>query len=343
MRKHILTQAILLALGGAMLTGCGGGGSDTSSTVVPAESKSITAENAQVTAQSAYDSGVVSNSLLFIASAGTATGQAQHMTLSDVAMNAYGMMKKVEGTSSSGRVTTQALTDEYSYSCTYDGKITFKEVGLDDNPETAQVGDNATITYENCEEVDGFVMNGTQKLTTQKITEMSDARNAVTIEIINDISITTGTDQATLKGTMLLSLDEQWSDTSYSTLIGLRSDKIELTNGTEKEAIYALDYTVFNDSTGAWWFNQDNVLDVNGEVIRIDTTARFDGQNCSYPYQGSGMIYGKNSSVKVTARSGKVTARSGNVTDLEIDTNGDGTVDTTKQVGSGEVFEDHCN
>lgn len=247
-------------------------------------------------------------------------------------MGAYGMMKKTSQANMEGRVTTQATSSD-TWSCTYGGSVTVVENSQ--GADAPHAGDTAMFTYKGCEDASGFVMNGTQSLTLKSITADSDTRVAVSIELINDISITTNTDQATLKGTMLISLDETWSDTAYSIMLGLKSDKIELTNGSEKTAIYALDYALFNDSTGAWWFTQDNVQDVNGEVIRIDTTARFDGQNCGYPYQGSGMIYGKNSSVKVTARSG-------NVTDLEIDTNGDGVVDTTKQVGSGEVFEVSC-
>ncbi|MDM7322244.1 MAG: hypothetical protein P3W87_002955 [Gammaproteobacteria bacterium] len=47
------------------------------------------------------------------------------------------------------------------------------------------------------------------------------------------------------------------------------------------------------------------------------------------------MIYGKNSSMKMTALLD-------NIANLEIDTDGNGSFEATRQVGSGEVFSLYC-
>lgn len=347
MRNHILPHAILLPLGGALLTGCGGGGggdADSATAVpapslaiVPAPSLAITEENAQPTAQEAFGvMSIVNSSLLGIASSGQANSSS--ITLKDIALDAVNRMRTHTGSGTSGRLTAQATSTE-TEPCSYGGTLTYTEVDQDSNPETHQAGDKVEFSFDGCK-VSNFVeYNGKQTITLISLTEDSETRLAVSFDIANDLNISHSSDQVSLKGTIQLSMDETLTcrDCFPTTaLIGLKSDKIELTSSSERAVIYALDYTNYNDyNSGAWWFAQDNTLDINGQVIRLDTTDHFDGQDCNYPYQGSAMIYGKNSSVKVTARSG-------NVTDLEIDTNGDGIFDTTKQVGSEEVFEVYC-
>jgi len=351
MRKRILFQAIPLALSAALLTACGGGDGDGdggggdsgttsnngNTTAAPATTLTITEENAQPTAQDAFDTNLVTNTLLGIASSGH-SGTAS-ITLQDVALEAVRRMISHDKNGAVGRITAQAVSSE-TESCTYGGTLTYTEVDQDSNPDTSQVGDKVTFTYNACKEWQDLEYNGTQTLTLTRLDEDSETRSKGNIEIVNDLSMKTSEEQASLKGTILLSLEETrtCADCFPTTAwFGLKSDKIDISRGSEHLAIYALDYAIYNDyDNDTWWFTQDNVLDINnGDVIRIDTTARFDGQGCDYPYQGSAMIYGKNSSMKVTARSG-------NVTDLEIDTNGDGSIDTTKQVGSDEVFSVYC-
>lgn len=347
MRLHLLTQAILLTFGTAVLTGCGGGGgsdsasNDAPSNTVPeapAATLAITEENAQPTAQTAFDSGMtlVNNDLLGIASSGQAGSGS--ITLKDIALDAVNRVRAHAGNGTSSLITAQATSTE-TETCHYGGTITYTEVDQDGDPETIQAGDKVKFTFNGCKNWNSVEYNGTQTITLISLTEDNETRLKASFEIANDLNITSDSDKASVKGTIQLSLDEtrECQDCFPTTaLIGLKSDKFELTSGNERAVIYALDYAIYNDgNSGAWWFTQDNILDINGQVIRIDTTAQFDGQGCSYPYQGSAMIYGKNSSAKVTARSG-------NVTDLEIDKDGNGTIDATKQVGSGEVFDLYC-
>lgn len=340
MRKNPLSQATLLALGGVLLSGCGGGGGgDTSSadsgSVVPASNVVITDTNAQQKSREAYDNSVISESLVKPASVGGGSARGVNVSLSDVAMDAIKRVRAQQTGGPSDRLTAQA-TETYQEACAQGGSIAITVTTA--SSSTLQAGDVFQFAFNACKPDASTEISGTETMTVKSLSEYSDTRFKATVDLdIQNFSYKTATETTVLNAELLVGYDLIDSGSTNTELLTLQSDKIELVSGASKASIYELDYAFFYDynSPWAWWFTQDNILDVNGEVIRVDTTSRFDAYGCNYPYQGSGMIHGKNSSVRVTAGSG-------NVTTLEIDTNGDGIIDSTKQVGSDEVFTISC-
>ncbi|MDM7322245.1 MAG: hypothetical protein P3W87_002960 [Gammaproteobacteria bacterium] len=207
---------------------CSPAAEGTQDAAAAAPSLAITEENAQSTAQAAFEMSIIraSSNLLGIASSGQASSSS--ITLKDIALDAVKRMRAHADSGTSSRLTAQVTSTE-TVNCFYGGTYTETEVDQDGDPETAQGGDKITFTFNNCKYLDNITFNGTQTITLTSLTEDSETRLKASLKIANDLNIRGGSNQVSLKGIIQLSMDKTRAcqDCPLTTaLIGLKSDVV---------------------------------------------------------------------------------------------------------------------
>lgn len=337
-----LNLALVVVAVCGSLAGCGGGGggSDGAPTAQSATpTMAITAANGQqVAAQAFSGTGALSQTGAAFTSlkASNATLTGQSSAFGYLANFAAQRAQVTLGATSSAVMPIAAKAVNVATTCLRGGSNQITG-NVADSGQLA-VGSTLTATYSNCNDGGGTI-NGSFTLTITGLSQSSNGTGgSVSMTInTNNFSVAASNSSVTLNGVLTSSVQIVGSNNVAQTeQVALTSPQMTFTSNYGTLSIIGLNYTLFNDLVqGSWWFTQDETVNNNGQVVSVKTNQRFAGSGCAYPATGSAIISGNKSSEVVTAQPG-------NQTQLQIDENGDGTVDVTQTVPSSSVFALVC-
>lgn len=335
----------LVALGGS-LAGCGGGGGGGASTASSATpTMAITADNGQQVAAQAFSGtgtplsqagGAAAATVTSLKATGsTMTGQSS--VLGYLANFAAQRTQLTLGTRSSAVVPIAAKAVNTSATCSSGGSYVVTG-NVSDTGQPA-VGNTLTATFSNCN--DGReTVNGSFTFTLTGLSQNPNGAGGSASMTMNagNFSVASANSSASLNGSLSVTVQIAASNNvAQSEQVNFTSPELALKSSNYGSlSITGLNYTLFNNlAAGSWWFAQDETVNNNGQVFSVKTNQQFAGTGCAYPSNGRATITGGTSSEVVTALSG-------NQTQLQIDANGDGAVDTTQTVPSSSVFALIC-
>lgn len=343
--------AITVAFLSVSLAGCGGGGgggtpSTQQGVTTPAAAATptlaITVDNAPQVAAQAF-----SGTAAFSQAAGAASITSlkatdarmtrQHSVLGYLSNFSAQHAQSLLGEKSNSVMPFAAKAVNESATCAQGGSYTLTG-NVSDSGQPA-VGNTLTASFNNCN--DGTeTVNGALSLTLTGLNKSTNGTGGsanMTMHADN-LSVASANSNLTVDGSLSVAVQIVASNNvTQSTQVSLTSPQLTFIDSTYgSQSVLGLNYTLFNDlSARTWWFTQDDTVNDNGQVFAVKTTQKFAGMGCAYPASGSAIITGSKSSVVVTAMAN-------NQTQLQIDTNGDNTIDTTKTVSSNSVFALVC-
>lgn len=317
MKSHILMQVAVLGL----LAGCGGGGGGGGNNN---NGGPITAQNAPVVAsaaQSAIDdssSGGAVGTDFFVAS--VSGGPAKDFSLAELAID---QVVRFRSKSQSAGLVTPAAT----VGCTDGGSVTDVFSNNDTNPEFT-AGDTLSLTFDNCVEggifIDGRLTLALTSLTGDPAGFASDY--SLTIAIMFNNFVVNGDGQSSeIDGSLTVSASRSGNTetvtVSSSSLTfrdtGIPSNPVRVLSGFSVTEIY-------NDTTGSYTISVTGTLNDSrvGFNVMATTITPLASDGFSNPTSGS---------IRLTAGDGTsvtLTATGGDTVRLDVDTNGDGTIDS---------------
>ena len=307
-----LLAGSLVACGGG---GGGGGGGGSSSSPL-----SINSSNAGQVASEAYGAadlavtGATSTTDMVTFSVGTASSPTFNLR-----KFADDYLQRMRSRGSSQMVTAQAVHD-YPYDCE-SGNLNDSWNDADNN-FVDSAGDSYSTTYNNCVE-GGITMNGGVSATLGTLAGDTFGDYQISGSFsFNNLSISYSGFTVTIDGDMTYSASRTGSDVSAT--LQISSLTTADPSGSSAIANATLQYSL-NESTLAYLYTISATLSgtaIGGQVT-VATTTPFAGTGAGYPESGSMRVTGAGgSSVTVTAIGGASVR-------LDVDSNGDGVVDST--------------
>jgi hypothetical protein len=326
-----LSIRVLLVIPALVLSACGGGGGG-GSTATTAPPVAITTSNAQAVAAEASE---VSTNTDAAAASGFVTGvQISGGGGPNTMLLATAARKLVAKAPASGSMATGAAVSE---ACTSGGTITVDATVSGSGIPTA--GDSFRITANNCTESDGttsIVMNGS--MTIAIVSGSYDPASTVypkrvTMRIVtSNFSISGGGETEVFNGDLTIALTE--NATSASVTLSATS----LSNNIGSHTVTVTNYTMQVDET--------STATVTSVAATVQTNnSRLGSSPVSYTISTITPI-SVNSTGVVTAGSIKVTGANSNLVltvigsdsySLQVDTNGDGTFESTSTVSRADL------
>jgi hypothetical protein len=192
------------------------------------------------------------------------------------------------------------------------------------DPATVGPGDSLSATFNNCDEGDGSILNGGLSMSIGTLLgDPAAFPFDLTVGVtLNNLTVIEAGETMTGSGDISLALSSSDGVTLTTTLSG---NALAINGLGSSGALknYAITSTL-NQGTLDYTLTGSGILestDLDGSVV-FSTPTSFQGIGSNFPYAGSYLITGQNSSVRLTALDDV------NVV-LEIDDNGDGTVDGT--------------
>ncbi|MBT8132621.1 MAG: hypothetical protein KJO35_10160, partial [Gammaproteobacteria bacterium] len=222
-------------------------------------------------------------------------------------------------------------------SCPYGGAVTITSSLAD--PNTLTVGDQIDAVFDNCDEGDGYVLDGQMNLTVAAIQGdiMTDVFLLGLDVTMIDMTVTEGTETVTVDADITLTLDTLDFPVIVETFEG---SELSLTIGpdvytfTNFEHVFRVDLGVVPEAVVVTANGRLNSSELGG-AIDYATTLAVEAFGDNDPHSGQILITGADSSVRIVIND------STSVT-LEVDTNGDGVIDeyieTTFAALSGVTF-----
>lgn len=206
------------------------------------------------------------------------------------------------------------------------------------DPNTLTVGDQISAVFENCDEGDGYILDGQMDLTVAAIEGdiMTDVFLLGLDMIMTDMSVTEGTETIVINADATLTLDTLGFPVVVETLEGAELSFTmgpEVLTFTNFEHVFQVDSGVFPGAVLVTVNGRMDSVDLGG-AIDYATTLAIEAFGDNDPHIGQILIAGDNSSVRIVIND------STSVT-LEVDTNGDGVIDeyieTTFAALSGDI------
>ena len=313
----VFVVAILAACGGG-----GGGGSDSSGGGGGSSAPlSITSSNAGPVASEAYAASD------FAVTGATTTTDMVTFSANAVSSSTFNLrsfadnyLQRLRHRGSSQWVTPQQVWDDV-WPCSGGGSLTDTWNDADNSLDDS-AGDSYSTTYNNC--VDGGItMNGGVTATLATLVGDTFADYQISGSFgFNSLSISSSGFSVSINGGMNYSASRIGSNVSVT--LQIPSLTTTSTSGSSTIANATLQYS-FNESTLAYSYTITANLSgtsIGGQVT-IATIAPFAGTGAGYPVSGSMRVTGAGgSSVTITAIGG------GNVR-LDVDSNGDGGIDSS--------------
>lgn len=321
-RISVVAGAVLLVAacggggsGGGGSTGTGGGGSGSFAPL------SITSSNAGQVASEAYAASD------FAVSGATTTTDMVTFSANAASYSTFNLrsfadnyLQRLRLRGSSQWVTPQQVWDDV-WSCSGGGTLTDTWNDADDSLDDS-AGDTYSTTYSNCVE-SGVTMNGGVTATLATLVGDTFADYQISGSFgFNNLSISDSTFSVAIDGGMTYSASRTGSNVSVTLQIPSLTTTSAGVSSTIANA--TLQYS-FHESTLAYSYTITATLSgtsIGGQVT-LSTIAPFAGTGSGYPGSGSVRVTGAGgSSVTITAIGG------GNVR-LDVDSNGDGVVDSS--------------
>ena len=314
-----MTRAASAAAVASLLAACGGGGGDSSTPQVAR--LAITTSNASPAAAEAIDAGDAgtgpSGSVIGVQVSAPTTSVSAMSTLASVVranLGAHAPAGVVGVTTSS--------TD----ACTGGGTVTTSATIASNQGATA--GDRIDLTFNACVE-SGTTINGGLSITL--VTFNSDATKITADTSVSNFTVSAGALAARLNGSMRMSLDETSGTHRLTSMTSSSLSYDRLVNGTARATRTLSNYSFAEDETVADGSTSTTFsYSASGSFPNFGTVA-FDAQTtqaivvpggATVPSSGAGKVTGANgSSVTITVVSGGVK--------LDVDTDGNGTIDAT--------------
>ena len=312
-----MQRYLSLILATALTVAACGGGSDSGGLtppVVPNPSLSIDVGNGQTAVRAAYvaavasgeTAGLVGNSGL-IADSGSGVSKTRPRP---------GLAKSITTAVSSVPVGPETLPCDLSGSITISGDLA--------NPLTLTTGDTITIDADNCNDGLGEVIDGLIAMTVDAFSgDVNSGLFDLTMSLdLTSLRITTGTDTLTSNGDSTVRLNTLNSPAVSASVSG---NSLSAASGSRTETLsnYSSVQTLDTGLTPSpYTMDSSGTLDSSelSGVVDYDTVVMFQGFDDDYPSSGELLVSGDMSSARLIALD------SANVR-IEIDSNGDGSVD----------------
>ncbi len=205
------------------------------------------------------------------------------------------------------------------------------------DPNTLTVGDTITAVFDNCDDGDGYVLDGQMDMTVAAIQGdiMTDLFLLGLDITMTGMAVTEGAETVVVDANMTLTLDTLDYPVVVETLEGTELSFTmgpEVLSFTNFEHVFQVDFGVFPKAilvTAAGRLESAQL----GGAINYSTPVAVEAFGDSDPHTGEILITGEDSSVRIVINS------STSVT-LEVDTNGDGVVDQYIETTFGVLSED---
>jgi hypothetical protein len=304
----------------SLLMACGGGGGSGNPVASPDPTLSIDSNNAMLVAKVSYESALASGGLGSLSGNGLLIGSAPD----GVAKFNDAVVAAAKLGASQAQVPVPAETTP----CASSGAVTVSGEIADPITPTLSPGDFFEIDYDACDDGLGDVIDGVMRLSINSFSgdflgELFEMNVTLTL---NTFQVTTGQDVTSSHGDATVSLNTLMSPTVSTSLSG-NSMRIDANAMSELLTNYSSAITVDGGLVPS-----PNTMSASGTldstqlsgIIGYSTPVTFTGFGSEYPSSGQFLVSGGASSLRLIAIDNV------NVS-IELDTNGDGTVDETLQ------------
>jgi hypothetical protein len=303
---------LIVSTGSALaIAACGGGGGGDSG-------GNSTQPTAEITSASAP---VIAGAVMKNASQGEVFGSLAGFTTPTMATSGELTISAIK--SIHARTSTFAPTAVSSETtpCAVSGTVTFSSDTASADMLTA--GDRITFSYEDCDQGDGAILNGGFELTVQSFQgDAASGSMLMTVDLVaNEFGMLQGEESSTIDGGLRMTLDTRDANAFR---IEVSGDALDVAANGEFASLADFSVAITMDTTLG-----TSTLDIGGSLmssafsgeVRYDTIQPLEVDSAGTPTAGQIRITGaENATVEVNILSAE------NV-QLDIDLNGDGTVD----------------
>lgn len=317
MSKHVISTVAVI--GALALAGCGGGGGSGA----PAPSAAITSSNATQIAASVMSSAQNAGDLGSFAFSGSTTTLSTSSKSILAARVAEVQNAQVDALVRRTHAIALATIPPETTACTDGGTITVS--GNVSMAGALSPNDTIVFDYASCVEGEATINGRFSMRVTSFSGDVASGTFSLGVSVqISSFQVTVGADTATVNGSVSLVIGATASGTVTTTVT---SSSITVTDGSVTNTLsnYSSTSTV---TSGAFTRDVSGTLSstaFSGSVT-FDTTTLLQGTGSGFAYVGQVVITGANGATI------KVVVLDATFVRLEVDTNGDGTVDATLDV-----------
>lgn len=304
----------------SLLAGCGGGGDGGNTVISPDLTLSIDSNNAMLVAKVSYESALASGDLGSLSGAGLLIG------------NAPSGVVKLDGAiataAKAGVTQAQVPIPAETTPCAASGTVTVSGEIADPITPTLSSGDFFVIDYDACDDGLGVLTDGGMRMDINSFSGdfMNELFEMTVTLTLSTFQVTSGQDVLSSHGDATVSLNTLNSPALSTSLSG-NSMRIDANAMSELLTNYTSAITVDGGLVPSPYTKSASgtvdSTELSG-IISYSTPVIFAGFDSDYPSSGEFLVSGAGSSLRLIATDNV------NVT-IELDTNGDGTVDETIQ------------
>lgn len=336
-----------------MMTGCGGGGGDSggSAVVVPTTPVAVTAANQDAvsrTAAAAAQGGFANAAVPLSAGPGRAralaAGSAGASSRPLTAVFTPLVTRALRSPAVMGRAAISAVIDLGSEACLVSGT---SRTTLDDrdNSGAATVGDVVSVSFSNCVDVQGEVINGSLSIALTQLAT-SPALSFVANATITGLGFSAGSDSVVYDGDMALSYVETTATvTTVNATIGNQL-VVRIANPTFSDTIAMLAgyrITTVSDSTvlpPAGTLPGRSTTTTSGQVASVAAGGKVTVSTLAPVVQYDALDVPSSGQLRAVGTTGSATLTvvTGGQVRIDLDTDGNGSIDETKTVDWNYLF-----
>jgi len=314
------------------LAACGGGGGADGGTSNPPpgpELATVNVDNAQTLVSAALNAAIVSGELGSLAG-GPAGSAPQPGTQSKVQSGDPWriLIAKLAAATVRYNVPFGPATE----ACLASGFVTLS--GDIANPAAFTPGDRISATFDVCDDGEGVVLSGQMDMRVESFSGSLDTglmRLVLTLTLTNLLT-DDGIEPVTANGTFRLELDTLAFPVLTDVVSGTRLRLVTVGRELVQEDFSTT--TVVDAANLAYTINATGKVSSSqfAGYVRYSTPTLFTGSGAAYPFEGSLLVEGANGA------SARATALDAGLVLLEVDINGDGAVDDSRQVSWDELI-----
>lgn len=345
--------AVAVAGLAALMTGCGGGGGDSggNAVVVPTDPVAVSAANqdaasraAAAAAQGGFASAVVPLSAGPGRARALAAGSAGATSRPLTALFAPLFTRALRSPAAMGRATISAVIDPGAEACLVSGT---SRATLDDrdNSGAATVGDVVSVSFANCVDVEGEVINGSLSIVLTQLAR-SPRLTFVANAAMTGLGFTAGNDSVVYDGDMTLNYVETTPTvTTVNATIGNQL-AVRIANPTFNDTIAMLAgyrLTTVSDSTvlpPAGTLPGMSTTTTRGEVASVAAGGRVTVSTLAAVVQYDALDVPSSGQLRAVGTTGSATLTvvAGGQVRIDLDSDGNGSIDQTKTVDWTYLF-----
>ena len=304
----LATRVILMLGAGSLLVACGGSSDGGGGGAAPTATAIIDSETAPAMVEAALGAALESGALQDLGGLAAPSGATMSAAIVE------------SGTSTNGP-TAEVQVGPEVIQCAVSGNISFS--ADIQNQETISAGDSFSFSFNNCDEGDESVLNGSFDFEVDSFTgDMSSEAFAMTVSItVTGFQVFEGGETATLDGDFTMSLDN--TDAPVTT-VSISGNSLSVDNGVESASLSQFSSTVTVDPlTGLTTIDMSGFMmssEFDGEIY-YETTTPFQFGADGTPIAGEFVVEGANDASITVMFVG------GDSVEMNLDTDGDGQTD----------------